>query len=154
MKLFSFRIIKVFSILLFVHGQTIAQNAISRDSLYHPTIGEKIYLDKEVDSIAIFRRGEYEMYNFIFKNIKYPQDARKNVIEGKVYSSFIVEKDGRISDKKIIKGVYKSLDNEVLKMLSIMPNEWKPAYKNGYPVRMQFILPVNFTLDESAKQKH
>jgi len=81
---------------------------------------------------------------FFAKNIQYPRAAIKKNIHGKVYASWVVEKDGSISNHAIVRGLEKSCDKEVLRLISLLPNGWTPAYKDGQAVRFQFIFPVNF----------
>ncbi len=129
------------------------QKKSAKDSLYHKTDGEKIYTNSEVDSVASYKPNIGEMYQFVAKNINYPSDARDNDLQGKVYSSFIVEKNGTISDVIIIKSLSESCDNEVKRIISILPNAWTPALKNGEPVRFQFMLPISFKLSGGKSKK-
>jgi TonB family protein len=119
---------------------------INKDSLYHTPEGDTVYLQSQVDSSAQFLGGDKTLLEQTAKSVRYPGDAREKGIQGKVYSSFIVEKDGSISDIKIIRSVWKSLDDETLRVLNQLPHNWIAAQKNGHPVRMQFITPVNFVL--------
>ncbi len=129
------------------------QPKLSPDSLYHKDNGEKIYLKTEVDSIAKYQPNDDELFNFILKNISYPSDARENDIQGKVYVSFIVEKNGVISDLIVIKSLSESCDNEAKRLISILPNKWTPAIKNGQAVRFQYIFPFSFKLKGSKSKR-
>ena len=135
---------------LFSYGQNKKTLA---DSLYHHDNGEKIYLKTEIDSVPKYPNGDNEIFNFMAKNIVYPQDAKENEIHGTVYLSFVVEKNGSISDVIIIKGVNESLDKEALRVGKILPNGWTPALKNGQVVRFQYILPVKFKLAGVKEKK-
>lgn len=72
--------------------------------------------------------------------------ARENGIEGKVFISFVIEKDGSITDVKVKRSVGGGLDEELVRVIKSMPN-WSPARQNGKPVRVQFSLPVVFDLE-------
>ena len=104
-----------------------------------------------VEKMPEYPGGNDERVKFLVKNIKYPEEARKNGISGTVYISFIVEKDGEITNEKVLKGVDESLDNEALRVVKMMP-AWKPGIQRGEPVRVQFNLPIQFNLDKGAKK--
>jgi protein TonB len=84
-------------------------------------------------------------------NIVYPQDAIKNNIQGTVYIQFIVEHDGSVSNVKLMRGIPggSSLDNEALRVISSMPN-WTPGMQNGHTVRVSYMLPIHFKLNDTA----
>ena len=91
--------------------------------------------------------GGYEAYlQYLKKNIKYPAICRDNNIQGRVIISFVVNKDGKIVDAEVVKGVNPSLDKEALRVISTMPN-WKPGKQRGKPVRVKYSSPVNFRLN-------
>lgn len=86
-----------------------------------------------------------ELFEYLAKNIKYPTEAKENKIEGKVLVEFIVEKDGSISNTKIVKKAGYGFDEETLRVIKAMPN-WKPGKQNGKPVRVSYTLPIRFSL--------
>lgn len=86
-----------------------------------------------------------ELFEYIAKNIKYPSEAKEKKIEGKVIVEFIVEKDGSISNAKIVKKAGHGFDEETLRVINAMPN-WKPGRQNGKPVRVSYTLPIRFSL--------
>ncbi len=91
--------------------------------------------------------GGYEAYlQYLKKNIKYPAICRENNIQGRVIISFVVNKDGKIVDAEVVKGVNPQLDKEALRVISTMPN-WKPGKQRGKPVRVKYSSPVNFRLN-------
>lgn len=92
-----------------------------------------------------FPGGMDAMKTFISKNIQYPSDALEAAISGKVFVSFVVEKEGQLSEVKVLRNLYPSLDKEALRVVKSMPN-WKPGMQNGKPVRVKFNLPVFFQL--------
>lgn len=84
---------------------------------------------------------------FIVRNVIYPEIALENNIQGKMEVSFVIEKDGSVSNIKILKGLGYGCDEEVIRVVKRMP-KWKPAILNGNFVRSQMILPVTFKLEE------
>ncbi|MBA4851303.1 energy transducer TonB [Emticicia sp. BO119] len=93
-----------------------------------------------------FVGGASEMYKFLGKALKYPSQAQRNNVEGRVYMSFIVEKDGSITDVQIAKGVGFGLDEEATRVVKLMP-KWIPGKQNGRNVRVKFTIPVTFKLE-------
>lgn len=92
-----------------------------------------------------FPEGEEEMYDFINKNLLYPKLAKENGIEGRVIVRFIVQKSGYIDKIEIIRKLGWGCDEEVLRMIQLMP-KWSPGKVNGKPVAVYFTLPVTFKL--------
>lgn len=82
---------------------------------------------------------------WIAKHIKYPAMAQENGIYGRVLLSFIIEKDGSITDIKVLKGVESSLDKEAVRVVGSMP-KWNPGRQQNKTVRVQYTLPINFAL--------
>lgn len=98
-----------------------------------------------VEEMPTFPGGEEKMLEYIARNIKYPPVARENNITGRVYVSFVVDKDGKIKEAKILRGIGGGCDEEALRVVKSMP-DWKAGRQNGRSVQVQFNLPVNFTL--------
>ena len=93
-----------------------------------------------------------KMLKFIYTNIKYPKSAQEAGIQGTVVVSFVIEKDGSISDLKVVRSISPDCDEEVLRVVKMMPN-WIPGKQDGEPVRVQFNLPVRFALEAPQKDK-
>jgi TonB family protein len=89
--------------------------------------------------------GVSEFFKFIHMNIEYPQECVQNNIQGKVYISFTVQKDGAITNVTVVKGVHKSLDEEAVRLVRYAP-KWNPATSEGRPVKAIVRTPVSFTL--------
>ena len=113
------------------------------------------YQYEEGEVAADFRVVEYEpefpggmgaLYAFLKENIRYPEAARKNRIEGKVYVTFTVEKDGSITHAQILHDIGGGCGEEAIRVVNSMPR-WKPGTQRGKPVRIPFNLPVIFKLD-------
>ncbi len=93
-----------------------------------------------------FPGGEAAMFQWISKNIKYPEIAKENGIQGKVFVQFVIGKDGKVTDVQVVRGVDPSLDKEAVRVILSMP-AWKPGKQRGKPVRVSFQLPINFKLN-------
>jgi periplasmic protein TonB len=89
--------------------------------------------------------GMSAFYEFVGKKIKYPAQAKRMGIEGKVFVEFVIEKDGSITDVKAIKGIGGGCDQEAERILQAAP-KWKPGKQRGKPVRQKMVLPINFKL--------
>jgi protein TonB len=98
-----------------------------------------------VENMPEFPGGEAAMRKYIGKNIKYPNLARENKVEGTVYIQFVINQNGEISDTKILRGIGAGCDEEALRVIKKMP-AWAPGKQRGKPVRVQFTLPMKFKL--------
>jgi periplasmic protein TonB len=92
-----------------------------------------------------FTDKEDAIYDFIGKNLKYPPLAKENGVMGKVMLRFIVEKDGTISNFKILGSLGFGCDEEAIRLIKSMP-KWNPGKMNGKPVRAYYTLPIYFNL--------
>jgi protein TonB len=90
--------------------------------------------------------GMTAFYKFIGENLKYPNLARRNNIEGRVFVKFVVEKDGSLTDVQVLKGIGGGCDEEAVRVIKLAP-KWKPGKQRGRPVRVQMILPIVFKLE-------
>jgi TonB family protein len=106
---------------------------------------DKVYDFSLVDSPPEFATGQKEFAKYVGTNLKYPALARQNNVQGKVYISFIVEKDGHLSDIKLKQGIGSGCDEEAIKVLRASP-KWKPGMVAGAPVRTYFVLPITFQI--------
>ncbi len=106
-------------------------------------VEEQIFL--VVENMPEFPGGEAAMYKFIGKNIVYPRMAKESGISGRVYVTFVVEKDGSVSDVKILRGIGGGCDEEAVRVIKAMPR-WNPGKQRGKPVRVQYRMPIKFTL--------
>lgn len=98
-----------------------------------------------VESEPEFPGGMEALYKYLAQNIKYPQLARENGITGKVYVTFVVEKDGSIANPRILRDIGGGCGAEAIRVVKAMP-KWSPGKQRGKAVRVQFNLPVNFNL--------
>jgi len=115
-----------------------------------PTVDDDTIF-KVVHKPPQFAGGDKARIFFIRDNVKYPEEARKKGITGIVFASFTIEKDGSVSSPKILSGIGSGCDEEVLRVIKLMP-KWIPGEdKNGNPVRVAFNIPVKFNLDNGKK---
>jgi protein TonB len=98
-----------------------------------------------VESMPAFPGGEVELHRYLAENIKYPQMAKESGIQGRVFVTFVVEKNGSVTDVKVLRGIGGGCDEEAIRVVKNMP-KWTPGKQRGKPVRVQFNLPVKFTL--------
>ena len=94
--------------------------------------------------------AQKKMLEFVYKNIKYPAIARENGIQGRVVIQFVVEKDGSVTDARVVRDIGAGCGAEGLRVVNSMnrmPQKWTPGKQRGKPVRVQFTLPVSFKLE-------
>jgi periplasmic protein TonB len=109
--------------------------------------GDKV---TEADPNQVFTAVEIEptnpgFYTYLSKNMRYPAVDKENGVQGKVFLQFVVERDGSVTDIKVIRTPSETLAEEAIRCLKAAPH-WKPGIQNGKPVRAQYTVPVNFTL--------
>lgn len=116
------------------------------EPIYEGEIDDDTYF-QVVDEEPSFPGGMEAMYKFLAENIKYPQEAKDNNISGRVFVSFIVEPDGSITNPRLLRDIGGGCGQEAIRVVKLMPR-WKPGKNKGQTVRVQFNLPVNFTLTD------
>jgi TonB family protein len=104
-----------------------------------------------IDQQAEYQGGMNAFVNFLQENIKYPASAQKANISGKVYTQFIVNTDGTISNVTTLKSVGYGCDEEAIRVLKLA--KWTPGKQNGRVVRSRFTVPINFQLGKESKIK-
>lgn len=110
-----------------------------------PPAVEETKIFEVVEQMPSFPGGDAALMQFLSKNIKYPVVAEENGIQGRVIATFVVERDGSITDVKVVKSVDPSLDKEAIRVLKSMP-KWIPGKQNGSAVRVKYTVPVTFRL--------
>jgi periplasmic protein TonB len=98
-----------------------------------------------VESMPSFPGGNAELLKYLNSNLKYPALAKEMGISGRVFVSFVVEKDGSVTDIQILRGIGGGCDEEAIRVVKSMP-KWIPGKQRNIPVRVRFNLPVKFTL--------
>ncbi len=99
-----------------------------------------------VEQNASFPGGQEALNKFLSKNIKYPAEAQRANVQGKVFLSFVVSPDGSISDVAVLKGLGFGCDQEAIRVVKSMPR-WSPGKQSGRAVKSRFNLPITFQLE-------
>ncbi len=131
------------------NGEAVEQEEIPFEAT---NVDESAPLDANTDEVfkvvevdPEFPGGVEALYKYLAENIKYPEKAKNNKVEGRVYITFVIEKDGSVSDAKVLRSVNEELDAEALRVINAMP-KWKPGTQRGVPVRVQYNIPISFKL--------
>ena len=98
-----------------------------------------------VEQVPEFTGGLEAFSKYLSKNIRYPAVARENGTQGRVIVQFVVEKDGSLTDLKVLRSLGDGCDDEAMRVLKASPH-WKPGIQNGRPVRCTYTVPISFTL--------
>lgn len=126
---------RFFILAIFIFGGSYAMAQATNDSTIHVV----------AEQMPSFPGGANARNEFLVTHLKYPRDAIKKEITGKVYVSFVVEPDGSISHIKVLKGIGHGCDKEAMQVVAQMP-KWKPGLIKGKPVRVRFTLPFTFNI--------
>lgn len=94
-----------------------------------------------------FPGGMEAMYKYLAENIKYPEQAKADGVQGRVFVRFVIEADGSVNNAQVLRGIGGGCDEEALRVVEAMPM-WKPGTQDGKPVRVQYNLPITFKLQE------
>jgi len=103
-----------------------------------------------VEQMPVYPGGDEARMQYVASNIKYPEEARKQGVQGTVYITFVIEKDGSVSDVSVLRGIGGGCDEEAVRVISSMP-AWTPGKQRGKPVRVQFNMPIKFNLGSEEK---
>lgn len=98
-----------------------------------------------VEQMPEYPGGIQALFEYLSQNVKYPADAEKQKVEGRVIATFVVETDGTINNVEVVKPVFPSLDAEAIRVLQGMP-KWTPGKQSGKEVRVKYTVPINFNL--------
>lgn len=98
-----------------------------------------------VEQMPMFRGGQQKLLEYLQTNTRYPEPLAETCVQGRVVVSFMVEKDGSITEPKVVKSVCPELDAEALRVVSSMP-KWLPGKQNGTAIRVKYTIPVKFHL--------
>lgn len=115
---------------------------------------EKIY--NTAEEMPVFKGGDEALMQWLNENIKYPDEAMRKGVSGRVLVRFFIDEDGNVQQPEIVESVDSMLDNEALRVVNAMP-KWTPGKTNGKAVKVYFTLPVTFkfeTQNDSIKAKN
>ncbi|RZK80593.1 MAG: energy transducer TonB [Pedobacter sp.] len=107
----------------------------------------RVYDFVSLESQPSFPGGMEKFYEYLKKTVKYPAMAQENNIQGKVFLSFVVEKDGALTDIKVDRKLGGGTDEEAVRVLKASPR-WVPGIQNGKKVRVKYNIPISFTLSQ------
>ena len=119
------------------------QPAANMDVTAEDVIQGEIY--DMVEQAPQFPGGPSELMTYLAKNIKYPVEAQKAGQQGRVICQFVITKEGKPADIKVVRGVSPVLDNEAVRVIKAMP-AWTPGKQDGQAVNVRYTLPVTFRL--------
>lgn len=108
--------------------------------------GMEMEITQEVDVLPEPEEGLQAFLNYIGSNIRYPEEAKKQGIEGKVFIRFVVTREGSITKVEVEKGIGYGLDDEAVRVISSYDKKWKPGVSKGKAVNTKMILPVSYAL--------
>lgn len=151
------KIIALSALLLLLDSNLKAQNVVNptneKDNITilravgdDSTVSDKEKVYQVVEQQPSFPGGREELFKYFAYNVRYPIDAAKNKIEGRVLVTFVVEHDGSISNVNVANSVYPSLDKESIRVVSGMP-KWIPGKDNGKTIRVKYTIPITFRLN-------
>lgn len=151
----------VLALLLIVNARASAQQVKKTDETVYE-FSTKDITDikiKKVDNDSIYQIVEQmpefpggidKLATYISENIKYPEAAKEKGVSGRVFISFVIEKDGSVNQVEVMRGIGGGCDDEAVRVVKAMP-KWKPGMQKGKPVRVSYVLPITFKLDEGDK---
>lgn len=130
------------------------ENRVRIKTKYWDMNGNEMKPEKDMtEKMPEFPKGEKALMEYLLKNLKYPQSASINKVQGKVVVKFIVDESGIVRDAVVIKSVHPALDAEALRVVNHMPI-WKPGISEGQPVSVFFTMPVVFKLTDSKNENY
>jgi protein TonB len=98
-----------------------------------------------VEKSASYPGGMEKLYNYLQSHIKYPDAAKKAELQGIVFLTFVIEKDGSLTDMKVVRGRSPELDAEAMRVMQLTA-KWTPGTQGGVPVRQRYTVPISFKL--------
>ena len=134
------KLILLAAVAIFCGTSAMAQSVVEDDEIF-----------VVVENSPEFPGGNDSLYAYIGRNIKYPEAAKKEKIQGRVFVTFVIEKDGQVSSAKILRDIGGGCGEEAIRVVKNMP-KWKPGTQRGNPVRVQFNLPIMFQLEKSTSE--
>lgn len=129
---------------------SLQKSKMLEDSIELNNDGINNIISDPIENIPEYVGGEEALYNFLKKELKYPELARKKGIEGTIFLTFVIEKTGEVTGVKVLRGIGYGCDEEAIRVVKKMP-KWKPGQQNGIAVRAQINLPIKFSLDKEKK---
>jgi protein TonB len=133
-------------IFIFITAAMLAGSMMAQTPAQNDSIDNEIVEFTVVEQMPEFPGGQNGLIQYLSKNIMYPIVAKENKIQGRTLVSFVVEKDGKISNVQVLRSSGDMmLDREAMRVIRTMPR-WRPGYMKGQPVRVQYQIPITFKL--------
>ncbi len=124
---------------------TNVSKTFSKDTIIPEEKSEDVYNFYILEEKPQYPGGISEMQKFILKNIKYPNKAKEQAIQGKVFVNFVINKKGKVEDVKVLRSVHPLLDAEAIRVVKMFPR-WTPGKQRGEKVKVSYTVPINFRL--------
>jgi TonB family protein len=151
----SFRLYLLLAGAIAVHAPAVAQDPnVPPPPASQGTASGTADTVHHVQEMPAFPRGEKAYARFIKRNVRYPKEAYKKDLQGKVYVEFTIDTTGQVTDVEVRRGVPGApmLDEEAVRVIKSMPR-WTPGRSDGKPVKVRFVQKISFTLDKGGKGK-
>ncbi|MEO8588434.1 MAG: energy transducer TonB [Flavobacteriales bacterium] len=126
-------------------ASTVSQEGEKGEEAPPEVVSDEVMLFAAVEEKPEFPGGEKKFYEYLGKNMKYPAMEQEQGITGRVFVEFLIDRDGSITEVKALRGVSPGLDKEAVRVIQAMP-KWSAGKQNGRPVRVRYVIPVNFNL--------
>jgi protein TonB len=136
-------------ILISIAGSVTAQEEIVTETPNNETVNDSGDVFVFVEVTPKYPGGVEARLKYLRDNITYPKTAKESGIQGTVYITFVVEKDGSITNVKVLRGIGGGCDEEAVRVIKNMP-KWKPGMQRGKAVRTQFNIPIRFVLADDS----
>lgn len=104
----------------------------------------------DYEQIAVFPGGDLKLMKYLADSIRYPEEAREQELEDRVYVQFCIRSTGKITNIEVLKGEFEILNKEAVRVISTMPN-WSPSISRGKPTCTSYRMPINFTYKKKRK---
>jgi TonB family protein len=125
---------------------------IDRSEINSKPDSSAVYNFAVIEEKPEFPGGNAALMQFLGSNTKYPEYAKENGIQGRVFVAFVIDKDGKVIDVEILRGVHKILDKEAIRVVSSMP-DWSPGIQKGKAVKVRYQVPINFKLFDNPSKE-
>lgn len=126
-----------------ISDETVVEEVIESEEPVEEEVVDEIF--EIVEENAAPKGGMKKFYGWVGKNVKYPTQARRMGVEGKVYVQFVVDKDGSLTDVKVVRGIGAGCDEEAIRVIKKAP-KWSPGKQRGRAVKQRMVIPINFKL--------
>lgn len=129
-----------------IDQETVIEEVVEVEEEEEEEETNEIFMAHQLEKQAQPPGGIQEFLKYVYSNVKYPKAARRAGIEGRVFVTFVVEKDGSLTDVRSMKPLGYGLDEEVIEAINNYPEKWAPAKQRGRPARQRFQVPIKFKL--------